>query len=79
MSIQLVDDSAKHAGHNSANGLRKQETHFTLQVVSSRFDGMSLVQRHRMIYQLLDEEIKAGVHALSIVAKTPQEQSAAAA
>lgn len=28
-SLQLVDDSSKHAGHNAMNGLRKGETHFT--------------------------------------------------
>lgn len=42
-------------------------------VVSNEFDGKRLVQRHQMIYKLLDDEIKAGVHALSMETKTPGE------
>lgn len=42
-------------------------------VVSGEFEGKRLVQRHQIMYRLLDDEIKAGVHALSMDTKTPGE------
>ena len=44
------------------------------QVVSAAFEGQSLVQRHRMVNSLLEEEFAAGLHALSISATAPSEQ-----
>lgn len=44
-----------------------------VEIVSKEFEGKRLVQRHQMIYKLLDDEIKAGVHALSMETKTPAE------
>lgn len=41
--------------------------------MSEQFEGKRLVQRHQMMYKLLDDEIKAGVHALSMDTKTPKE------
>lgn len=49
------------------------ETHFRVLVVSHAFDGEPLVARHRKVYGLLAEELKRGVHALAIEAKTPDE------
>jgi BolA protein len=42
-------------------------------VVSAAFEGKGAVQRHRMVYQLLQAEIDAGVHALALKTKTPAE------
>lgn len=74
--LELEDVSYQHAGHaavkanpNSAAG----ETHFNVRIVSPKFEGQSLVKRHRMVYDALAEELQSGLHALSIVAKTPQE------
>ncbi|KAF8407421.1 hypothetical protein HHK36_006553 [Tetracentron sinense] len=70
--LEVEDVSYQHAGHaavkDSAN-----ETHFNVKIVSSKFDGQNLVKRHRMVYDLLAEELQSGLHALSILAKTPQE------
>ena len=44
-----------------------------VQVVSEEFRGKRLVQRHQLVYRLLDEELKGSVHALSIDAKCPEE------
>ena len=44
-----------------------------LQIRAACFEGLTLVQRHKMVYALLTEEIRGGVHALSIDAKTPSE------
>jgi len=42
------------------------ESHFKLVLVAKEFDGLSLVARHRLIYALLAEELKNGVHALAL-------------
>lgn len=68
--LEVVDDSARHAGHREGGGT---ETHFAVSVVAEAFEPLSPVQRHRMIYALLADELEAGVHALQINAKTPEE------
>ncbi|KAG6549487.1 hypothetical protein Mapa_009023 [Marchantia paleacea] len=70
--LEVDDVSHQHAGHA---GVHKgaTETHFNVKVVSDKFAGTSLIKRHRLVYELLDEEIKNGVHALSLVTKTPTE------
>ena len=77
-SIEVIDESHKHAGHAhavsrpgavaSAGG-----THFHVKVVSEAFKGKSLVERHRAINHLLRAEFDAGVHAVAIEAKAPGE------
>ncbi|KAK4283330.1 hypothetical protein QN277_000291 [Acacia crassicarpa] len=74
--LEVEDVSYQHAGHAAMKGTSAQETHFNLKIVSPKFDGQSLVKRHRMVYNLLADELQSGLHALSIVAKTPQETSA---
>tara|TARA_B100001057_G_scaffold345373_1_gene346456 strand:- start:1069 stop:1296 length:228 start_codon:yes stop_codon:yes gene_type:complete len=50
------------------------ESKYEVNIVSKEFDGMSTIQRHKLIYALLDNYIKTGeIHALSIKAKTPSE------
>jgi stress-induced morphogen len=44
-----------------------------VEIVSPEFEGKRLVQRHQLVYKLLDDELKAGVHALSMDTKTPTE------
>lgn len=69
-SVNIIDDSHRHAGHASAGG----GGHFRVQVVASAFVGKTTLQRHRMIYDALDELIKSNeVHAISIDARTPDE------
>lgn len=70
--LEVVDVSHQHAGHA---GVQRgaTETHFNLKIVSPKFDGRTLVKRHRLVYDLLQEELQNGLHALSIVAKTPAE------
>lgn len=72
IEIEVEDISHQHAGHAGISG-SDGETHFNLKVVSKEFEGKSLVKRHRMIYGLLQDELQNGLHALSIVAKTPSE------
>ena len=51
------------------------ETHFKVVVVSSCFDDIKHIDRHRMVNKLLSEELKGPVHALSVKAKTPKQWS----
>ncbi|KAL2495829.1 SufE-like protein 1 [Forsythia ovata] len=72
IELEVEDISHQHAGHAGVKG-REGETHFNVKVVSEGFEGKSLVKRHRLIYSLLQDELQNGLHALSIVAKTPSE------
>ncbi|MBA0625496.1 hypothetical protein Godav_010686 [Gossypium davidsonii] len=75
IELEVEDVSYQHAGHAGVRG-SDGETHFNLRIVSKEFEGKSLVKRHRLVYSLLDEELQSGLHALSIVAKTPSEVEA---
>lgn len=65
--LEVLDESAMHASGPGA------ETHFRVLVVSERFEGQPLVQRHRLVYQLLEQERADGVHALAMRTLTPAE------
>ncbi|CAO3617830.1 unnamed protein product [Cunninghamella echinulata] len=54
-------------------GNTNKETHFKVTVVSDKFEGKTLMQRHRLIYSLLDDELKQGLHALTLKTKTQKE------
>ena len=68
-ALEIVDDSAAHAGHASAGG----GGHFNVRIVSNAFAGKSRIQRHRLVYQALSGLMNADIHALSIKAQTPDE------
>ena len=70
----VEDESSRHAGHAGMQGSTVTESHFNVRIIASCFDGLSLVQRHKMVYTLLSQEMNGGIHALSIYAKTPTEE-----
>jgi len=64
-SLDVEDDSHKHAGHEGAkSGLG----HFNVSIISSHFNGMKMLARHRAVYAALDEMMKTDIHALAIEA-----------
>jgi BolA protein len=65
--LQVQDDSHLHAGHAGA----REGRHFTVHIASHRFDGLSRVARHRLVYDSLGSLGAQGVHALAIVAEVP--------
>jgi BolA protein len=67
--LELVDDSAAHAGHAGA----RSGAHFNLRIVSARFAGLPRISRHRLVYDALRPWMAEGVHALAIDARTPDE------
>ena len=71
VSIEIIDDSARHAGHAGARG---GGGHFRLSIVSQRFAGCRTMERHRLVYDSLGPLMKREIHALSIDAKTPDEK-----
>ena len=71
-SLQIDDESHLHAGHA---GAASGGGHFKLTIVSPEFKGMNLVARHRAIYAALNHHIPKEIHALTIVALTPEEMS----
>ncbi|MTI43245.1 transcriptional regulator, BolA protein family [Roseibium hamelinense] len=69
--LNVIDESENHRGHG---GWREGgETHFRVQIASTAFDGMSRVNRHRAINDVLAQELQDGVHALAIEARSPDE------
>jgi BolA protein len=71
VAIEIADDSAKHAGHA---GARNGGGHYRLAIVSPRFAGCRTMERHRLVYDALGPLMKQEIHALSIIAKTPDEK-----
>lgn len=71
--LEIGDDSAQHAGHA---GARDGGGHFRVTIVSAMFAGRSAMARHRLVYHALGDIMKREVHAMTIVAKTPDEHSA---
>ena len=66
-SIDIQDDSHRHAGHAGA----RDGGHYQLQIVAQSFAGKSTIARHRMIYDAAGDLMRGKIHALSIHAKVP--------
>lgn len=71
LDIALEDESARHAGHAGANA--GGESHYRLRIVASAFADLARVARQRLVHDILAEEFKTGLHALSLDLKTPAE------
>ena len=63
--LEVLDESAAHAGHVGAND-SGFGTHFRVRIQSDIFTGKSRVSRHRLVYDALQEYIDQGLHALAI-------------
>lgn len=76
--LEIVDDSWRHAGHHHEGGMDAKpggESHFNIVVVSDAFEGQSRLARQRAVNDLLRAELVGPVHALSVRALTPVEDS----
>ena len=69
-SLDVADDSHKHAGHAGARG---GQGHFGVDIVSSAFAGKLPLARHRLVYAALGDMMQTDIHALAIRARTPEE------
>lgn len=72
--LEVIDDSARHAGHSGARP--GGESHFKVVVISEAFAGVGRVQRQRMVYDALAQELAEGLHALELKTLTPDEATA---
>ena len=63
--LEVIDESAAHAGHAGADGTGSG-THFRVRIASPLFEGRSRVARHRLVYDALQDFVDRGIHALAI-------------
>ncbi len=68
-ALAVQDDSHLHAGHAGA----REGRHFSVSIASSRFEGLTRVARHRLVYDALRALMPRGIHALAIDARVPDE------
>jgi len=68
--LEIVDDSARHAGHPGARG----GGHYQVSLVAAAFRGRSTLERHRLVYAAVAPLLQGEVHALNIRARTPEER-----
>ncbi len=68
-TLEIIDDSAAHAGHEGA----RSGGHYRVKLVSAAFRGHSPLERHRLVYAAVAPLLRGSVHALNIVARTPEE------
>ncbi|KAK5130407.1 hypothetical protein LTR08_002154 [Meristemomyces frigidus] len=75
-SLQIFNDSHKHAHHKAMKDSTSQETHFRVYIASDAFKAKMQPARHRMVYTLLKEEMAAegGIHALQLRTRTVEEE-----
>jgi BolA family transcriptional regulator, general stress-responsive regulator len=64
-ALEVIDESAQHAGHAGASPTG-QGSHIRVRIASPLFTGMARVQRHRLVYDALQDFIDQGLHALAI-------------
>jgi len=69
--LEIVDDSARHVGHAGARG----GGHFRVMLVAEAFRGRSPLERHRLVYAAVAPLMSSAVHALNIIARTPEERA----
>lgn len=71
LALEITDDSESHAGHAGA----REGGHFKVTLVSTAFQGKPQLERHRLVYAAVAPLMGHGIHALNIVARTPEEVS----
>ena len=65
--LKIINESPNH---NVPEG---SESHFRVIIVSQKFEGVSTIKRHQMIYNIVSEELKNKIHAFSQHTLTPKE------
>ena len=60
--LTIMDDTGRHLRHQHYDG----GGHFQIKIVSSAFEGLSLLDRHKLVYLALDGMIKNEIHAIGL-------------
>jgi BolA protein len=71
VELEIVDDSHRHVGHAGAADGRG---HFSVTVIADRFAGLTVVRRHRLVYEAVGDMLTTDIHALAICALAPGER-----
>ena len=74
LRLEIIDESHNHVGHAGAPS--GGQSHFQVEIVSQAFAGCSRLQRQRMVYDVLSDELAGPVHALSLITLAPGESAA---
>ena len=69
--LAVINDSGRHRGHAGDDG--SGESHFTIEIESTAFSGVSRLERQRMVNRALGDIPGQRVHAMAIKAKAPGE------
>ena len=69
--MEIINESHLHAGHSGSPGTG--DSHFRVEVVSARFTGLNRLERQRLVYKTLADEMAGPVHALALSTLTPEE------
>jgi BolA protein len=72
LRCQLQDDSAAHKGHA---GAATGAGHYSVTIVSEKFEGLNRISRHRLVYDAVGDLMHTEIHALVIHALSPSETS----
>lgn len=72
LSLDILDESAAHAGHA---GARSGGGHYRIHITSATFEGLGTLARHRAVYAALGDLMQNAIHALTIVATSPSENT----
>ncbi len=69
--LEITDESARHEGHAGARP--EGESHFHVMIVSAEFKGKTRLERQRLVYRLLADDLKTDIHALALTCLAPGE------
>ncbi|MBM3468895.1 MAG: BolA family transcriptional regulator [Alphaproteobacteria bacterium] len=72
MIVEIANVSERHAGHEEMP--KGKNTHFRIKATSTAFSGLSRLERHRLVYDILNEELNGTIHALSLSLLAPNEK-----
>jgi BolA-like protein 1 len=72
--LEIINNSALHRHHQAMKGKKEEESHFKLKIISNQFENLKLIQRHRLVNKILEEEYKV-IHALELELHTAEEIS----
>ena len=68
--LELIDESARHAGHAGA----RSGAHFHVRIVAAVFSGKTRLARHRIVLDAVGDLMRGRIHALGIEARSPDEE-----
>ena len=74
-SLTVLNESDNHSHHAGSPGTG--ESHFRVNIVAEIFQNKNRVERHRMVNDILADELRDKIHALAVKAQTPEEAKAA--